>query len=212
MSKNIVVRLKREQTYRHLFTLCQNDELFTIIDYPDGWQDRDYERIVISDAEAIRNGVTRAGIGTVRLLPYDNGTTVIFVNKDAIWHKEISASDEKLFAQYIERAIVHFTELDLLFHKPAETTKNPKSTKSDRDQIWKIVISVILLGFALAGFIWLSWTSAALWLIFLIVAYPVALAFTTAEQSMDNRNLVEIYKAGLRQVPIIGKLFGSKPS
>ncbi len=96
--------------------------------------------------------------------------------------------------------------------KRVENKKNPKNMKSDRDQIWKIIISIILLGFALAGFIWLPFTSAILWLIFLVVAYPVALAFTTAKQSMDNQNLVEIYKAGLRQVPVIGKLFGSKPS
>lgn len=32
--------------------------------------------------------------------------------------------------------------------------------------------------------------------------FPDAIAFTTAKQSMDNRNLVEIYKAGLRQIPI----------
>jgi hypothetical protein len=211
MSKNIVIRLNREQTYRHLFALCQNDGLFTINDYPDGWQDKDYERIVISDTEAIKNGVKRAVIGTVRLLPYDNGTTMMFVNKDAIWHKEISASDEKLFSQYIERAIEHFTELDLVITKTAENRKSPKDIKSDHDQIWKILISVILLGFALAGFVWLPWTSAVLWLIFLIVAYPVALVYTTAKQSMDNRNLVEIYKAGLKQVPVIGKLFGNKP-
>lgn len=87
-----------------------------------------------------------------------------------------------------------------------------KSTKTSQYQIWKTIVSIILLGFALAGFIWLPLTSAILWLIFLIVAYPVALAFTTAKQSMDNRSLTEIYKAGLRQVPVIGKLFGSKPS
>jgi hypothetical protein len=128
MPKNIVVRLNKEHTYRHLRSLCQNDELFSIIDYPDGWQDKDYERIVISDAEAIRNGngIERAVIGTVRLLPYDNGTTMMFVNKDAIWQNEISESGEKLFAQYIERAIKHFTELDLILQKPAEAKNRNK--------------------------------------------------------------------------------------
>jgi len=212
MTKNIAVRLNREQTYRHLFTLCQNDELFTIIDFPDGWKDKDYERIVISDAEAMRRGIRRSAIGTVRLLPYDSGTTIMFVNKDAIWHKEITESDEKLFAKYIERAVEHFTELDLIISKLPENKKISKGAKSERDQIWKIIISIILLGFALAGFIWLPWTSAVLWLIFLIVAYPVALAYTAAKQSMDNRNLAEIYKEGLKQVPVIGKLFGNKSS
>jgi hypothetical protein len=83
--------------------------------------------------------------------------------------------------------------------------------KTDHEQIWKVIVSVILLGFALAGFVWLPFTSATLWLIFLIVAYPVALAFTTANQSMDNHSLTEIYKAGLTQVPLIGNLFRAKP-
>ena len=129
MPKSIVVRLSKENTYRHLHTLCQNDKLFTIIDYPDGWQDKDYERIVISDAEAIRNGIQRAVVGTIRLLPYDNGTTIMFVDKDAIWHNEISKSGEKLFAQYIERAIEHFTDLNLILHKSAEV-KNKGKTKT----------------------------------------------------------------------------------
>jgi len=83
---------------------------------------------------------------------------------------------------------------------------------SEREIIWKIVISIILLGFSLAGFIFLPWASALLWLFFLIIAYPVALAFTAANQSMDNRNLVEIYKAGLRQIPAIGRFLGNKLS
>lgn len=81
---------------------------------------------------------------------------------------------------------------------------------SEREIIFKIVISIILLGFSLTGFIWLPWTSAFLWLIFLIVAYPVALAYTSAKQSMDNNSLVEIYKAGLRQFPVLMRFLGDK--
>jgi hypothetical protein len=124
MIKNIVVCLTKEQTYRHLFTLCQNDELFTIIDFPDGWEEKDYERIVISDAEAMRNGTERSAIGTVRLLPYHNGTTIMFVNKDALWHKEMTEADRNLFAKYIERAITHFSELDLILHKSENIKEN----------------------------------------------------------------------------------------
>jgi len=80
---------------------------------------------------------------------------------------------------------------------------------TEREILWKIIISIILLGFSLAGFIFLPWASAVLWLFFLIIAYPVALAFTTAKQSMDNRNLVEIYKAGLKQIPVIRRFFGN---
>src|SRR5271157_591545 len=208
MLKSFVVRLKKDETYRHLYTLCQNDGVFSIIDYPDGWQDQDYERIIISDAQrVIKSGTQGAVIGTVRLLPYDNGTTVMFVNTDAIWHSEISQAGQKLFLQYIERAAEHFTELDLMIRKTKGSSKNNKGPISERELIWKIVISIILLGFALLGFVWLPWASAVLWLLFLIIAYPVALAFTASKQSMDNRNLAEIYKAGLMQVPVIGKFF-----
>jgi hypothetical protein len=88
--------------------------------------------------------------------------------------------------------------------------KNNNQLKGSRDQVLKIITSIILLSFALAGFIWLSWPRAFLWLIFLIVAYPVALAFTTAKQSMSNKSLTEIYKKGLLQVPVLGKFFGRK--
>lgn len=85
-------------------------------------------------------------------------------------------------------------------------------SRPERDIKWKTSISIILLSFALAGFIFLPVVSAVLWLLFLIIAYPVALAFTTAKQSMDNRNLVEIYKAGIRQIPVIGKIIGNNLS
>ena len=85
MIKNLVVRqLNREQTYRHLHVLCQNDTLFAIIGYSDTWEDKDFERIVISDQQALKAGVQGAVIGTIRLLPHDNGTALMFVNKDAI--------------------------------------------------------------------------------------------------------------------------------
>ena len=88
--------------------------------------------------------------------------------------------------------------------------KQKNNSKGSKELAWKIFTSIILLSFALAGFVRLPWFSAVLWLIFLIVAYPVALAFTTSKQSMSNSNLVEIYKAGLSQVPVIGKLFKQK--
>jgi len=134
MIKNIVVRLNREQTYRHLYTLCQNDEFFTIIDFPDGWKEKDYERIVISDAEAMRKGIRRSVIGTIRLLPYDNGTAIMFVNKDAIWHKEITEADERLFDKYIERATSHFTDLSLLIHNPSDMTQKQSSESNESSQ------------------------------------------------------------------------------
>ena len=212
MTQSIVVQINREQTYRHLFSLCQNDSLFAISDYGDNWQEEDFERIVISDAQALISGAHRAVIGTIRLLPYDNNTTVMFVNKDAIWHSDISESGEKLFLRFIERVTEHFTKLDLVYQKSTEVLKVNKDDKSGKEHFWKMLISIILLSIALAGFIWLPWYSSILWLIFFIVAYPVALAITSAKQSMDNRNLIEIYKAGLTQVPVLGKFFLNKLS
>jgi hypothetical protein len=148
MPKNIVVRLTREQTYSHLFTLCQNDELFTIINYPDGWREEDWGRIVISDAKAIISGIERAVIGTVRLLPYDSGTTIMFVNKDAIWHKEMTKADEKLFEKYIERAISHFTDLSLLIHNPSEAAQKQLSEGNELSQgnINQIIVNGNIIG------------------------------------------------------------------
>lgn len=355
MIENFSVRLRREETFRHLKALCNNDTLYAISDYGEKWEEEDFERIVISDQQALTGGSARgAVIGTVRLLPQDNGTTLMFVNKDALFHLEISDAGEKLFLGFIERAKVHFGELGLLVQgtleaqenaqnkykniqnarekrsqflehlydeagansnaminmyelgselgfqkgetgqvvdylvgegfvrhmalgggiiithrgiveieeaiahhiqkatfypsiniinvgtmigsqiqqsttqsdqkvtisiddiKSIETRENAQKLKSsssaqEPSPIWKIVISIILLGFALAGFVWLPWYSSILWLIFLVVAYPVCLAFTAARQSMSNRNLAEIYKAGLAQVPVIGKLFYHRP-
>lgn len=74
---------------------------------------------------------------------------------------------------------------------------------SEREMVLKIIIAVILLAFGFASFKWLPPIGAVLWLIFVIVAYPVALAYTTAQQSMDNHNLAEIYKAGIGQIPVL---------
>jgi hypothetical protein len=70
-----------------------------------------------------------------------------------------------------------------------------------------IIITVIILSFALAGFWFLPTISKCiLWMLFWIVAYPVALSFTRG-RPLQGEHLVEIYKAGLTQVPVLGKLF-----
>jgi hypothetical protein len=77
MTQSVVVRLSKGQAYRHLHALCQNDTLFAIIDYGDKWEDKDFERIVISDQQALKAGARSAVIGTVRLLPHGNGTALM---------------------------------------------------------------------------------------------------------------------------------------
>ncbi len=85
------------------------------------------------------------------------------------------------------------------------------------DRLMVIVLTILILGFALSGFLFLPAYQATLWLLFWIVAYPVALSFTRAKP-LQGRNLVEVYKAGLTQIPFIGDLLArifdspSKPS
>lgn len=81
--------------------------------------------------------------------------------------------------------------------------------KSEKDILVKIIYSIIILGFGLIGFVFLQWFQAVLWLIFFIVAYPLAIAFLGGERLSEN-NLVEMYKVGMKQIPIIVKLLKSK--
>lgn len=73
----------------------------------------------------------------------------------------------------------------------------------------RVVIMVVLLGFGTAGF-WLfnDHYKATLWLIFFIAAYPLALAFTVADP-MRSSDLLKLYKMGLSQIPLLGKLLGA---
>jgi len=67
----------------------------------------------------------------------------------------------------------------------------------------KILVSVVILGFVLAGFVLLDPYKAVLWLLFMIIAYPPALAFAQAGR-IPAKSLVEIYKAGISQIPFLG--------
>jgi hypothetical protein len=72
----------------------------------------------------------------------------------------------------------------------------------------KVLLTIVILGFALSGFFFLQPFQAVLWLLFWIVSYPVALAFTTGE-SLKGAEMVEIYKQGLTQVPVVGQIFAA---
>lgn len=75
----------------------------------------------------------------------------------------------------------------------------------------KVVGSILVFGFGLAGFIFLDWPKAVLWLLFVIAAYPVALAFTISGPLPSN-DLVQLYKVGLSQLPVIGTIIESVSS
>jgi hypothetical protein len=76
------------------------------------------------------------------------------------------------------------------------------------EAVVRIIITVVILGFALSGFLFLPPYNATLWLLFWIIAYPVALSFTAAEP-LRGASLVQIYVAGLKQVPVVGQIFGA---
>jgi hypothetical protein len=76
------------------------------------------------------------------------------------------------------------------------------------EAVIRIITSVVVLGSAFCGFFFLPAYQATLWLIFWIVAYPVALAFATGE-ALGQSNLVKLYSKGVEQIPILGQLYSS---
>jgi len=68
-----------------------------------------------------------------------------------------------------------------------------------------IAISLLLLTASLLGFYLLETQKAILWLVFLIVAYPPALAFMRAGP-LPATDLITLYRIGVSQIPFIGKI------
>lgn len=139
MGESLIIRLRKEDVYHHLIALCQNDDLFSISDYRKDIQEQDFERIIISDTKLIKkNGdVQGAVIGTIRLLPNNDKTTAMFVDKDAIWNNPIPKGGKRLFTQFFKRVKKHFKELSLLEELPNKSnssTSKKYTTYSDSDQ------------------------------------------------------------------------------
>jgi len=70
----------------------------------------------------------------------------------------------------------------------------------------KIVLTCLHLGFALGGFLYLNIAGALLWFLFLLVVYPILLAFLTRAETLNSGDLLAIYKAGISQIPAIGRI------
>src|SRR5215208_6285223 len=69
----------------------------------------------------------------------------------------------------------------------------------------QLSISALILGAGLLGFFILTpFSKAVLWLVFMIVAYPPALAFTKAGR-LPSKDLIEVYRIGVSQIPFIGQ-------
>ena len=94
--------------------------------------------------------------------------------------------------------------------KPAQQTRNSSITTSsgDSSKTKSLVMSALLLIVSLAGFVLLlriSLAGAIVWFLFLLVAYPVILAFSLRAEDFKNEDLLQIYKAGVAQIPAIGE-------
>lgn len=141
MEESFIIRLSREDVYRHLIALCQNDYLFSISDYRKDMQEQDFERIIISDAKLVdkQGDVRGAVIGTIRLLPNGDKTTAMFVDKDAIWNKPIPEAGKRLFTQFFKRAKKHFKDLHLLEEnlKTSNTNATKRKQKNESQNIEK---------------------------------------------------------------------------
>jgi hypothetical protein len=143
---------------------------------------------------------------------------VTFEKKDPTGWAESRLEEFKQMYESLEEEIstiqpnpIHYACVrELNGNDQKHNARNNQPSSGEQNMISKIVIAVIILVIALGGFWILPIEGTILWLIFLIAGYPLALAFTTAKQSMDNTNLVGMYKAGLKQIPIIGKFFVRK--
>lgn len=72
--------------------------------------------------------------------------------------------------------------------------------------IWRLVISVLLLGWCLVGLWLLPPEKGVLLIIFGVAVYPLALAATVVRE-FTSTDVVTMYKEGLKVIPIVGKLF-----
>jgi hypothetical protein len=137
-TENLIVKLNRKDVYDHIFALCQNDLRFSISDYRKDLQEQDYERIIIADAKLVeRQDIRGSVIGTVRLLPNGEDTTVMLVDKDAIWNLPMPEDGKQLFIEFKQRIQNHFSELGLTM-----TSKNSEQSSTSKINILPAEISV----------------------------------------------------------------------
>jgi len=86
--------------------------------------------------------------------------------------------------------------------------------RSKKESLWsKVLLLLLVVGLGLAG-LWAfsSMSSRILWFLFCVVCYPVVLSFTHGNSRLTDRDLVEIYKRGLRQLPVLERLLTKSAS
>ena len=72
----------------------------------------------------------------------------------------------------------------------------------------KLLTLVVLMVIGFGGFYFLPVEKAAMWLLFIVIAIPPILAVIYESTKLTGANVVELYRLGLRGLPILGKLVG----
>jgi hypothetical protein len=82
-------------------------------------------------------------------------------------------------------------------------------THSGGHLMLKVASLMALMAAAFSGFYFLETTKAVMWLIFIVTAIPPILAVLFESAKLTGSNVVELYRLGLRGIPILGKLVGN---
>ncbi len=127
-----VVLLNRQDVYIHLLALCDQDLRFGIMKAA---KEEDLEALTVSDVKEIDEvgGLKGTIIGTLRLLPMNDKTLVMFLDKDAGWHMIISKEGKTLFVEFFKRAWEHFDNLGLIERRKNVQVKQPTAPVVEGD-------------------------------------------------------------------------------
>jgi hypothetical protein len=99
--------------------------------------------------------------------------------------------------EYIRQAEKH----DILINQNLKNTNN-----GDSNWLKNLITLIVLLGLGLSGFYLLEPFPAVLWFLFVLVATPVVLAFVQSSGKFTPKNLIDLYRLGVKQLPFIGDI------
>ncbi len=81
-------------------------------------------------------------------------------------------------------------------------------SNNEKGNITKFISILIIVIMSLFGIYVLNEIKSALWVLFMIVSYPVMAAFTSScigGKDFKSSDLVKIYAASIKSVPLIGR-------
>lgn len=120
--------------------------------------------------------------------------------------KDAKTEFEKAQAQIKNDEIEEPKKKGELTNKGDESIVNIHLTSKGDSAAVRIFISILLMGFGLGGFFVLqNWFQGVLWFLFLLVVYPLSLAFTTNVHQLERTDIVKLYEVGVSQIPLIGE-------